>query len=72
MSIELMSDKPIIRQITQNEHAVAIMMRFKRSAREQNCDLSEVEAVLDKCKQGNYEQLVETIEANSLMCNKED
>ena len=63
-----MTDKPIIFPIQHNEHAVELMMRFKRCAKQQGCNTEDVSRVIEAAKKSNYEGLVEIITANSIFC----
>ena len=65
--ILLNDEKVVIRPIQPNEHAVALMNRFKRRAREQGCDMKKVAQVLEHARSGDYEHLVATIKANSFV-----
>ena len=64
MTYSILIDKPVIQAIQPNEHAVGLMNRFKRRAREQGCDSKKVLEVLEHARSGDYEHLIATIEEN--------
>lgn len=68
MVTAIMTDKPVIHPIEHNEHAVGLVMRFKRCAKEQGCDTEQASKVIEAAKSATYDDLVATITANSIFC----